>query len=286
MLDFGLARIEPRSLEAGRRRGDDAGPLTRCRAPSCGTAAYMSPEQAQGHDVDFRSDQFSLGRDALRDGDRPPAVRAAARRPARSPPSCATRRRPLDGSALPPPLQWLIARCLAKNPGERYASTREIANELASLLEQLEAPRGARARGELQRAARGAHLVRRARGRAAAIRELLLLPTSSLVTLTGPGRHRQDPARDPRRRGDARQTSPGESASFRSRASRDPARVVPEIASGFGMRAAAGPQGALALGETLSRALARADAARARQLRARGRRRARDHDAARRAPSG
>ena len=139
VLDFGLARMEPQLLRSG---GDDetaAAPLT-AEGTVVGTASYMSPEQAQGQAVDFRTDQFSLGvmLYEMATGHRPFEQRTAAATIAailRDPPP------PLDRAALPPPLQWLIERCLAKNPSGRYASTREIATALAGLLEQLEAPR-------------------------------------------------------------------------------------------------------------------------------------------------
>ena len=144
VLDFGLARMAPPLLEAGGSGEQEtaAGPLT-AAGVVVGTAAYMSPEQAQGQEVDFRTDQFSLGvmLYEMATGHRPFEQRTAAETIAailRDPPP------PLEGAALPPPLQWLIARCLAKNPGERYGSTREIATALAELLEQLEAPRGSR----------------------------------------------------------------------------------------------------------------------------------------------
>ena len=149
VLDFGLARIEPRSRETS---GDDeptaARPLTE-KGTVVGTVAYMSPEQAQGREVDYRSDQFSLGMMLyeMATGRRPFEHRTAAETIAailRDPPP------PLDAAALPPPLQWLIERCLAKEAGGRYASTRELANELVGVLDQLEAPRGLRVAASLR----------------------------------------------------------------------------------------------------------------------------------------
>ena len=57
LLDFGLAKVR-----LSIASGDRTQPLTHTTAGHVfGTAAYMSPEQAAGRAVDFRSDQFSLG---------------------------------------------------------------------------------------------------------------------------------------------------------------------------------------------------------------------------------
>src|SRR5437867_1935882 len=57
LLDFGLAKVR-----LSIASGDRTQPLTHTTAGHVfGTASYMSPEQAAGRAVDFRSDQFSLG---------------------------------------------------------------------------------------------------------------------------------------------------------------------------------------------------------------------------------
>ena len=252
VLDFGLARIEPRSPETGGDEDPTAIPLTGAGVVM-GTVAYMSPEQAQGAEVDYRSDQFSLGvmLYEMATGRRPFEQRTAAETIAAilrdKPP-------PLDASALPPPLQWLIERCLAKDPSDRYASTRELANELASLLDQLEAPRGSPVAATFSPppAARTSFVGRETER--AAIRELLLSRDAKLVTLTGPGGTGKTRLAI-RVAEDLRADFAG-GVSFVSLAGlQDPARVAPEIASSFGLRAAAGPKGAVTLGDELSRAL-------------------------------
>ena len=61
ILDFGLAKFERGENGAGKRR-DDLTLTEEDREPSIvGTSGYMSPEQASGQAVDFRSDQFSFG---------------------------------------------------------------------------------------------------------------------------------------------------------------------------------------------------------------------------------
>ena len=61
ILDFGLAKLVPAGFESSE--GSDLATVTRGTEPGTvlGTVGYMSPEQASGQPVDFRSDQFSLG---------------------------------------------------------------------------------------------------------------------------------------------------------------------------------------------------------------------------------
>ena len=44
---------------------------------------------------------------------------------------------------MPPPLRWIIERCLAKDPEERYASTRDLARDLAGLRDHVSEASGA-----------------------------------------------------------------------------------------------------------------------------------------------
>ena len=95
----------------------------------------MSPEQASGQPVDFRSDQFAFGVARLRDA-RPASARSSG--PTRAETLAAIIREepePLAALAprIPVPLRWIVERCLAKLPEERYASTRDLARDLQSV---------------------------------------------------------------------------------------------------------------------------------------------------------
>jgi Tol biopolymer transport system component len=96
-----------------------------------GTAAYMSPEQARGEEVDFRTDQFSLGLilNEMATGKHPfrraTGVETLAAILNDDPP-------PLTGE-FPEAFVWIVERCLAKNPAERYGSTSDLAYELRHL---------------------------------------------------------------------------------------------------------------------------------------------------------
>lgn len=127
LLDFGLAQ-----MERGSQPGDDVTKtigLTQA-GTILGTAAYMSPEQAEGKPVDTRSDIFCFGallyemlsgRRAF-SGDS--AIGAVAAILHKEPD-------PLD---VTPELQNLIARCLRKSPAARYQSAAELSSALAAVM--------------------------------------------------------------------------------------------------------------------------------------------------------
>jgi Tol biopolymer transport system component len=94
----------------------------------------MSPEQASGQSVDFRSDQFSLGSILY---ELVTGEKAFARKTAAETMSAIIREEPeplgKSRPQTPLPLKWIVERCLAKDPEERYASTRDLARDLAGV---------------------------------------------------------------------------------------------------------------------------------------------------------
>ncbi|HSP14989.1 MAG TPA: protein kinase [Thermoanaerobaculia bacterium] len=93
-----------------------------------GTAAYMSPEQARGEEVDFRSDQFSLGLILYEMATGKNPLRRAS--PMETLAAILKDDAPPLGAEFPEPFVWIVERCLAKNPAERYGSTTDLAYEL------------------------------------------------------------------------------------------------------------------------------------------------------------
>jgi len=99
-----------------------------------GTVNYMSPEQARGMDLTPQSDQFSFGvvlyelasgKRPFRRGSTPETMAAIIREEVE----------PLPAS-VPAPLRWVIERLLAKEPLERYDSTRDLYRELKQIRER------------------------------------------------------------------------------------------------------------------------------------------------------
>ena len=137
ILDFGLAKLTETVSQAASVLP------TAIAAPTqpgtvMGTAGYMSPEQASGQPVDYRSDQFTLGailyematgRRAFQRKTGAETLVAIIRE---EPEPLGTARaessgaRALDRRAL-----------LAKDPEERYASTKDLARDLKSLRDHL-----------------------------------------------------------------------------------------------------------------------------------------------------
>ena len=134
ILDFGLAKLVPAGFESSE--GSHLATVTRGTEPGTvlGTVGYMSPEQASGHPVDFRSDQFSLGAilyemaSGKRAFDRATAVQtlSAVIQDEPEPVSAAAPKTPAN-------LIWIIERCLNKDPEDRYGSTKDLARDLAAL---------------------------------------------------------------------------------------------------------------------------------------------------------
>ena len=119
VMDFGIARIV-------------AGPQTAPQTSAVlGTAAYISPEQAQGQAVDGRSDIYSLGAVLYEMvtgrppfvGDSPVAVAYKQVNESPMPPS-------LANAEVSPRLDAVLMRALAKNPANRYQTAEEFRADL------------------------------------------------------------------------------------------------------------------------------------------------------------
>jgi eukaryotic-like serine/threonine-protein kinase len=123
ILDFGLARMEG----AGTSGLTQAGVIV-------GTPAYMSPEQVLGQRVDFRTDLFAFGvlLYELASGVNPFLAKTVSGTLARivdDEPAGLSRVRP----QIPPELERIVARCLRKDPVDRYGSTLDLVADLEQL---------------------------------------------------------------------------------------------------------------------------------------------------------
>ena len=132
ILDFGLAKVV-------RPAGDDDD-TAQLDMPGTnpgtilGTVGYMSPEQATGKTLDFRSDQFALGAILYELSTGKPAFEADNAIDTLSailheePP-------PITRFNVQAPQQfcWIVDRLLSKDVGERYSSTRDLARDLRNI---------------------------------------------------------------------------------------------------------------------------------------------------------
>ena len=124
LTDFGIAHADGTAAQ-----------LTAVGA-TIGTIAYASPEQLRAQAVDPRSDQYSLACTAVTlltgappfPGGSPTAVTLAHIRQA---PPTVSQRRP----DLPPGVDAVLQRALAKDPADRYPSSSAFAADLAAALD-------------------------------------------------------------------------------------------------------------------------------------------------------
>jgi tetratricopeptide (TPR) repeat protein len=132
ILDFGLAK-QMRVITS-----DDTTIPHTSPGAVFGTVGYMSPEQALGKEMDYRSDQFSFGvvlyemltRVRPFDRNSKPETMTAIIREEPEPPSAINEMVAYD-------LDRIVSRCLSKNPRERYASTRDLARDLREVRDGL-----------------------------------------------------------------------------------------------------------------------------------------------------
>jgi TolB-like protein len=125
ILDFGLARLEaPGPLTAETSAPTTAPtPASTQAGTVMGTAGYVSPEQVRGHAADARSDIFSFGCVLY---EMAAGKRAFAAGTAGESMAAILRDTPAPPGAAPG-LERVIARCLEKNPDERFQSARDLA---------------------------------------------------------------------------------------------------------------------------------------------------------------
>lgn len=134
ILDFGLAKLAPLSRAA---EDETAAPLSEPGA-IVGTITYMSPEQARGAEIDFRSDQFSFGQILY---EMATGTRAFQRNTPVETLSAIMNEEPAPieilNSKIPAPARWVVERCLMKDPNERYASTLDLYHDLRNIRDHL-----------------------------------------------------------------------------------------------------------------------------------------------------
>jgi hypothetical protein len=133
ILDFGLARTsaEVGTADATLRmsKGVDTAPGT-----VMGTVGYMSPEQVRAQAIEHTSDIFSLGavlyemlagQRAFERGTGAETMTAILRE---DPPELRQ-----ANTSVPPGLDWIVRRCLEKNPHERFQSAHDLGLALQSV---------------------------------------------------------------------------------------------------------------------------------------------------------
>jgi eukaryotic-like serine/threonine-protein kinase len=139
LLDFGLAKLTRREpAVAGAPISPSAPGFTPLTGPGMivGTLPYIAPEQLEGREVDVRADVWAFGCVVyeMLTGHRPfEGASEAAQVGAvlhEEPPSVS-----LLVPGVPPLLDRLVQRCLAKNPDDRWRDAHELLTQLNRLAE-------------------------------------------------------------------------------------------------------------------------------------------------------
>jgi eukaryotic-like serine/threonine-protein kinase len=133
ILDFGLAKLRGPDQNLDSDAATLVSSITEL-GTVMGTVGYMSPEQMNGSVVDFRSDQFSFGALLHEMVNGRPAFQGRTRAEIMA---AILRDQPERLLAMklgaPAPFFWILERCLAKDPNQRYASTRDLVRDLTRI---------------------------------------------------------------------------------------------------------------------------------------------------------
>jgi predicted ATPase len=183
ILDFGLAKLRDHPVDAERSTQAD---LLTDPGTVMGTVGYMSPEQANGNDVDFRSDQFSFGAVLYEMINGHPAFQGRGRAEIMA---AIVRDQPQPSTNVlaPAPFFWILQKCLAKDANQRYSSTRDLARDLATVRDlRIDPETRYSVRPPSNMPVQRTRFIGRER-EVANLRQLLNRADVRLVTLTGPG---------------------------------------------------------------------------------------------------
>ena len=136
LLDFGLAMGPALAPTATSTTASFAHNKLTVEGTLIGTFEYMSPEQLEGKHADARTDIFALGavlyematgRKAF-EGDSQASLIASIL--TGQPPAITSARSTLESDPALAALEHVVARCLAKNPDERWQTMRDVKLEL------------------------------------------------------------------------------------------------------------------------------------------------------------
>jgi len=170
VLDFGVAKLaqggQPRAGDLAETRGAEDQLTT--LGTAIGTVAYMSPEQARGHEIDARSDLFSVGVVLYEmatgappfPGTTPAVVFEGILTKAPEPPSS-------KHTEVPPDLDRIILKALEKDREVRYQSAADLRADLKRLRRETESGRTAAMSGVTAAAPAAAPVAAPARSRVA-----------------------------------------------------------------------------------------------------------------------
>jgi serine/threonine-protein kinase len=132
LLDFGLAKVGATAITSGALATDvqTMAPLT-AQGAILGTMQYMAPEQIEGREADARSDIFAFGavlyemltgRKAFEARSHASLIAAILEH---DPPALTA-----TPTLVPPQLDHVVRRCLAKDPDERWQTAADLHREL------------------------------------------------------------------------------------------------------------------------------------------------------------